>query len=464
MRTRGSPHPGLLPVLAVLISLVATPALASPGPLESQPFRHGPANQGEDNVPGFRRWLGAEAAFDEISCQGLGFGCSGFGTAATFNGAVGTRTTMLEYTGPAGPEPWPARTGNRLFMAAVPGGDLSTAMLTTLGSGDGPFLGGTVSFGFRIHWLSQVPVVIYRHTDPDPARAISVTLMPDGSLVATTGVGTILGVTTKKVQTYTWHTLALTYGPKSTIFRLWLDGGTPQFSRTIAEGGAGGDLSLGIVYPTSTKFAIAFDDYVESSKLDSPIVGARINYLLPYGMGGAGGWSKVVTEPASCIERAENWQLVSEDQFVEVPEEKIACDVSSYGITTTNPHVMDVYTMDGVPSRHSPSHKYARDLSLHPKPGESIIGVRSRVRADTSGPPVTLTVSLLEQGPPLVDALEFEGEFRMAWGATHQAAPSGFPWTPDALNNLLVRLDSGPDAEALRRVSDVRVDYVWVPK
>ena len=449
-RARRALNARLLGVAAVLLCLspLATPAAAAVP--EVSPI-------------GLNRWFGAEAGFEEIACWGPGVACPGFGTIATFDGTVGTRSTEALYPGLTESEPWPSRTGSRLFMAATPGGSLATAALSTLGSDVGPFKGGTISLGVRVHWLPPVPVIIYRHIDPDAGPTILLTLTVDGSIVASTATGTLLGVTSRKITTHEWHTLGLTYGPKSEVFRLWLDGGSPQISQTLTGGGPGGDLSLGIVNPTTVKFAIAFDDIVEVTKVDASIHGARINYLMPHGQEGAGGWGKQPTEPVSCVDAAEPWQMISEDQEVSVPEEDISCGVSGGSITTAEPHASTVFPTDGVPSSHSPSRNYLRDVTLQPQSGEAIHGIRTRIRGKTDGPPASLTVDLLGGGRSIADSFGFEGDFFTRWGPSHFRYGSGSDWTPATLDALRMRLDSGPATDVQRWVSGLLLDYVWVP-
>ena len=405
------------------------------------------------------RWFGAEAGFEEIGCLGPGVDCAGFGTSSTFGGGVGTRRSMLDHEGPLGPEPWPARSGNRLFMAAVPGGDLGTASLTTIGSHAGPFKGGTLSVGLRVHWLPPVPVVIYQHTGADGGAAIRLTLTVDGSIVASTGGGSLLGITSKKVTTHGWHTLGLTYGPKTDVFRLWLDGGSPQISQTLVEGGPGGQLLIGIVSPTTTPFAIGFDDYVEAGKVDAPIHGARINYLMPHGTLG-GTWEKSYPN-RDCADAAGTWQMISEDQSVSVPGAN--CDLGGGGITTTAPGVTEVFTTEGIPSGHVPSSSYHRDVTAQPRAGEAILGVRARLRGRSAGSPVTLTAAILGQGPEIREDMTFGEDSRRFWGQTYPMQDVGVAWTAERLGALRLRIDGGPAAEVQRWVSEARIDYVWVP-
>ena len=443
-------------LLSLLLAVLFTPLPAMASVVEP-----GPPLPPEDGGV-LRRWFGAEGGFEEIACWGLGTGCDGFSADYWFGGQVGDRKTMTPYQDPDGVvRPFPARTGNRLWLAAVPGGDASLAYLSTSGS-TGPFDGGTVTFSLRVPVLPQLPVVIYRHNDPDILKTLTLTLTPQGDLLMMMGLGT-QGLVKGRIQPFQWHSLTLSYGPLYDTFKLWLDG-TLELDRSLKEGGPGGHVSLGIVNPTSVPFAIGLDDYVESPLPDAPLLGARVNYLLPEGNGGRQEWRKRFFTPAGCYEVAENWHLVSEDHGYSAPDASFACSFDGRAVETAEAHRVDDYRLEGIPSSHQPTAIYKRDLTIQPRLGDAILGVRTRMRGATDGAPLTWTLSVLDGGGITTDEYTFKSDDSyQLWGPTHETRPSAGEWTIQALDKAKLRLDSGDIGLINRRVGGVRLDYVWVP-
>ncbi|HEV3474954.1 MAG TPA: hypothetical protein VG602_06290 [Actinomycetota bacterium] len=315
------------------------------------------------------------------------------------------------------------------------------------------------------------PVVIYRHLGKVPAETplITLTLSPDGRLLLS-ATGTVIGAT-QPLGTMQWHTVTVTYGPQAnTAIRLYADDQAPVTGR-LALPGPSGDVDLGIVSPTNTPFNIGLDDFVDSPMFDAPIRGARINYLMPLGETSVG-WTKGYPVQA-CRDAAKNWQHVSEDQWVTgtTPDGKqFSCNLGGSAVNTQQNGVVDEYLTEGVPSRHSPSPMYHRDLLAQPKGSDIILGVRPRAKALTDGPPVPLSVGYVDGATVVSDEITFDaggtGGSQMKWGATHPTRPGGAPWTAASLADLRLRLDSGPGLPGVavrRSVFSVRLDYVWVP-
>ena len=410
-----------------------------------------------------RRWFGAEAGFDEVACLGLGNDCDGMSVEGGFGGQIAARDSMLDFQDPDGViRPFPARTGRRLWLAAAPGADASFAYLSTSGSMYGPFDGGTVTFSFRVPVLPALPIVIYQHEDPDPLKMLTLTLTPQGEILVMVGLGT-QGVSKGRVQPFQWHSLTLSYGPDLDAFRMWFDG-TLDIDRSLKEGGPGGHVKLGIVSPTGIRFAIGLDDYVESIEPDAPILGARINYLIPEGQGGKREWDKIAYSPQACFDLAENWQLVSEDHRYSAADGSLACSFDGYAIGTSSPDRVDEYKLEGVPSTHQSNSLYPRDVTLQPRLGDQILAVRPRMGGATSGPPLTWSLAVSEGGAVLEDSFTFGGtQAYQLWGRSHELRPTGGEWTLAALDKAKLRLESGGTGLLLRRVTAVRLDYVWVP-
>jgi hypothetical protein len=452
MRARGIV--AALFVLASVGGLGAPAASAAPGP------------------PVLTRWFGGEGGSIETACYGFAHGCPGFLAAGSFGGLVGAQQTHKRIQDlDLVQREWPARTGNFLFMASVPGGTPAVATISSFGSDAGPVKPGTVAFAFRVHHMPLQPVVIYRHLGMAPTETplVTMTLSPDGRLLLS-ATGSVLGAT-QPLGTMQWHTVSVTYGPQAgTAIKLSVDGQDPVRGNLTLPGPSG-DVDLGVVSPTSTPFNIGIDDFVDSPTFDAPIHGARINYLMPLGETEAG-WTKGYPVP-DCRDAAKNWQLVSEDQWITGTNpagKPMNCNLGGSAVITSQNGVVDQYLTEGVPSRHSPSAVYHRDLLAQPKPNSTILAVRPRARGLTDGPPVPLSVGYVDGAAGVSDEIVFDaggtGGSQMKWGASHPTRPGGGPWTAASLSDLRLRLDSGPGLPGLavrRTVFTVRLDYVWVP-
>lgn len=422
--------------------------------------------------PPIGRWFGAEGGWMEHSCLALGASCPGFLTVSTFGGSVGAVETHTEHQDADLVERvWPARTGNRLFMADVPGGAPSVAYLSTTGSDLGPFRSGTLSFSFRAHTLPLQPVVIYRHTGSIPAETpvVTLSLSPEGRVVLS-AAGSVPAAS-RPLAPMAWHTVTITYAPSpGRTVRLYVDDQAPV-GGTLTLPSPTGNVDLGIVSATSAPFTIGIDDVVESPAFDARIRGARINYLMPMGQG-AVAWTKRYPVEA-CNDAAANWQLVSEDQHVRATGsdgETVSCNLGGSAVGTDENGVVDRYLTEGIRSGHRPSASYHRDLAAQPHASDAILGVRVRARGLTDGPPVPISVGYLDKGAPTSDDLTFDGGgsggSQMRWGPTHTARTGGEEWTAGALGALSLRLDSGsgfPGLAVRRSIFAVRLDYVWVP-
>jgi hypothetical protein len=418
------------------------------------------------------RWFGGEGGFIESACYGFGWGCPGFLEVGTLGGEVGVQQThqKLQDVDLVQRE-WPARTGNYMFMGDVPGAVPATAYLSTSGSEAGPVKQGTVSFAFRMHFAPLQPVVIYRHwgTVPVETPLITLTLGPDGRLLLS-AAGSVIGAT-QPLGTMQWHAVTVTYGSQAnSAIRLQVDTQGPVTGR-LSLPGPSGDVDIGIVSPTTTPFTIALDDFVDSPIFAAPIHGARINYLMPLGDALAN-WTKSYPVQA-CRDAARNWQLVSEDQSITATTtdgKLMSCNLGGSSVTTGQNGVVDLYNTEGIPSRHSPSATYHRDLLAQPEANDAVLGIRLRARGLTSGPPVPFSLGYLQGGAAVEDALTFDGGgtggSQMKWGPTHYTTPGGGAWSAAALGGLQLRADSGPGLPGLavqRFLFALRLDYIWVP-
>jgi hypothetical protein len=443
---------------------VSSPALALRGPERSFPV---------EEVGGdldLRRWFGAEAGFVETACWNPGTGgngCHSLASASSFEGAVSAEKSNTVHTDPDGSSRmWPSRTGLRHFHFSVPGGLPTFAHLTTLGGVEAAGAPVTLAFGLRFHTPPLQPVVIYRQVGAQIDQTVMITLTPEGRLAVS--VPGFVGLSSP-LTTESWHAVSITYGAKQgTALTLRVDDQAPVTGE-LRFGGPAGQIDLGIVSATSSPFALAIDDYVESGLLDAPLHKARINYLMPLGKAGPEQWEKVYPI-AACRDLAENWQLVSENQYVfsedAVPGIPGSCGMEGGGLTTSQPGVVDDYHLEGVPSKHKPVEGYARDVTLQPGSGSNILGARLRMRARTEGKLLTWSLGYVDQGLLVDQPFSFNtapsAGYAVAWGPTQYTRPQGQPWSAAALNGLRMRLNSGTDA-GVRHVSQVRFDYVWVP-
>lgn len=419
--------------------------------------------------PPLTRWFGAEGGFIETACYGFAAGCPGFLATGSLGGLAGAQQTHKRIQDlDLVQREWPARTGNYLFMTQVPGGTPAVATLSTFGSNAGPVKTGTVSFAFRAHFMPLQPVVIYRHVGKVPAETplITLTLSPDGRLLLS-DTGSVVGAT-QPLGTMQWHAVTVTYGPQAgSRIKLYVDDQAPVVGNLTLPGPSG-DVDIGIVSPTNTPFTIALDDFVDSPVFDAPIRGPRVNYLMPLGEASAGWTNRSVKE---CP--AKNWQLVSEDQWatgVNDEGKPVSCNLGGSAVTTDQNGIVDEYLTEGVPSRHSPTAAYHRDLQAQPDANDMILGVRVRARALTDGPPVPLSLGYVDGPATVSDTITFDGGgtggSQMKWGPAHTTRPGGGSWTAASLDDLRLRLDSGPGLPGLavrRWAFAVRLDYVWVP-
>ncbi len=416
-----------------------------------------------------RRWFGAEGLFQEVSCWGPATQCESFTSVGTFDGRVDTLNTRAGVQDPDGVvRPWPARTGNRLFHASVPGGAPAVAYLSTIGAFPGATAPVTTSFGLSFHVLPTQPVVVYRHVGATPAQTVMLTLTPEGSLaLSSSGV---VGVS-QPLTLLDWHNVTITYGGGKTVDRLklYVDGQVP-LEGTLGLPAPSAEIEVGIVTPVTSGFSLGFDDYVEVAGFDLPVRGARINYLIPHGKAGKAEWGKAYPDE-NCREAAKNWQLVSEDQFEYVDDYYNGvpgwCSLTGGGVITDAAGAQDDYKTEGIPSIHKSSGFYVRDIYAQPDSFSTILGVRMRISAFTSGPVLTMSLGYVTAGHEVMDQFSFgdggSGTPITAWGPTHMVRPNGDPWTSTALNEASLRLDSGTSPTGTRHVQVVRLDYVWVP-
>lgn len=460
---------GLSRALAILLVLAGTlPAWAGEAQTPST----------TDAPPSVVRWFGAEGGFEEIACMGIGLGCSGFSSASGLGGALSARSTMAEAIDPDGKvRAWPARTGNRLFMATVPGGTPGFSYLSTIGTTDGPVGAGTVSFAFRTHTPPVQPVVLFRHLGGTPDQTVLLTLTPESSNPAdgttdkdnplveegmrlTFSGGGLVGFS-RSLSQGMWHSVTVTYGngPGSQA-RLIVDG-VQELAGAMSQGGPTGHLDLGIVSPTTTAYSLGIDDIVQSAAVNAAIHGARINYLMPLGGNGAPSWDRRHAV-ANCASAAQNWQLVSEDQAWNG-----SCTPGGGALATAEASRVEEFTTEGIPSKHKASESYKRALKVQPSTGTPVLGVRLRMRARTDGAPLSWYLGYVDQGAEVRDTFTFDsggtGGPVTAWGPTHPVRPNGQAWSASALGGLTLRLDSGLGVAVTREVSGVRLDYVWVP-
>lgn len=434
-----------------LLSLFASLVL---GTLIAHPAAAGPQLSSAGGPDGLNRWFGLEGG---ISCLGGFEPCSDFAQA----GLVYGMESGTEVTDPDGVvRRWPARTGSTFAMPSMLDPEPTPGHLVT----STPFPGGTVSFAMRIHTLPLQPVVFYEHTDTNPSKRVTLTLTPTGQVVASTS-SSRANLTAGRLQIRQWHSIGLTYGPSaSSPFKMYLDG-EEQFSTTLALGGPGGHVGLGIVQPVTFPYHLGIDDYVEVTKLNAPILGARVGYLIPHGPGGRTEWSKPTnmgsTQP--CFDAAENWQLVSEDQRVEVGDQ--GCRVDGHGLHAGVAGTTDEYVTEGIPSVHQPSTSYSR-VPAEPGKDDRILSVRPVVKIRA---PFELRISIVDAGAEVTDRIGWGLVSNNAeyWtttdrvGHTVRPGPGAGAWTPQALGAARLRLTHAWGEEL--RPAELRLDYVWVP-
>jgi hypothetical protein len=410
---------------------------------------------------GLRRWFGAEGGFEEISCATPGSGCPGLSAVTSFGGQVQTVHTMTELQDPDGTRrAWPARTGSKLFVAKTVAGAPATAYLSTGAAAASPI---TVSFGIRFHAPPVDPIVVYRHAGSSPTQTVALALTPGADLIATAGKlpldppGIVLA-------TGRWHAITITYGAGAQApIKLYVDGALVA-SAILPFGGPSGALDIGIVGPTSVPSQIGIDDIVEHGTFDAPIGGARINYLMPTGQIGQQRWSR--SHPSgACASAGANWQYVSEDQSAQAGEE--ACSLETGSLVAFSGNQVDLFALEGVPSEHSPSGSYLRDLTDQPGTGDDVLGVRVRMKGSTGGGALTWGLAFVDGASVVRDSFTFDdggtGGSQSLWGSMHERRPGGGAWSAAALDGLRLRLDSGSEGAGVRSADDVRLDYVWVP-
>jgi len=413
-------------------------------------------------VPELRRWFGAEGGFEETACWAPGGSCPGLSVSTGFGGTVTSERTMTILEDPDGVErPWPARTGNRMFVASVPGVGPGTAYLTTNGTTTASASPTTISFSVRVHTPLADPVVIFRHQGDSPGQAFALALAPGGQLIVS--APGLPQDSVPDVEAGVWNTITVTYGGGiGAPFKVYLNSNL-TLSGFLPFGGPSGRFDLGVVTPTSLPARIGIDDVVEAAGYDVPIHGARINYLIPLGQSGTETWTKSYPV-AACVTAARNWQMVSEDQTVVAGGQ--SCSLDGGALLAFSAGRSEELLLEGVPSRHVASSSYYRDLRLQPLPGELVLGVRMRMRGRTTAgsPPLTWSLSYIEGGA-VTESFTFDGgdgSGASRWGATYQTRPNGGDWTSSSLNGVRLRLDSG-SGSGTRRVTEVRLDYVWVP-
>ena len=414
-----------------------------------------------------RRWLGAEGGFGEVACLTAGQGCLGLSSVTTFGGQVGSQKAGVVFRDPDLAERvWPSRTGYRFFRASVPGGAPSTASLTTAGAADGSTPPLTVSFGLRFNTLPLQPVVIYRQAGASLEQTVTLTLTPEGRIAVSGGGATMV---TSFLTTQSWHAVTVTYGgKKGARLRLYVDD-QPMVDGEMRFGGPSGPIEIGIVSPVMSPFALGIDDLVEVPLYDQPIRKARINYLMPYGIVGQEEWTKTYPHQP-CNEVATTWQLISEDQKVFLPDPgdgtgSVSCELEGSSILATEPDLEEEYHLEGIPSAHVRSEKYHRDTSIQPKPQDLVLGTRLRLAGYTdSSEPVSVTLSLVDQGDTRTEPFSVRTGSTVAWGSTYPTRSNGQQWTTGALNGARLLLNSGSAQDVARSVSVVRLDYVWVPQ
>jgi hypothetical protein len=442
---------------------------ALPGPVAADPATgaDGGTPQAPDTASAaatnLRRWLGAEGGFEETACWGAGDGCPGLSTVTSFGGDLRSQRTMTEIVDADGVRrAWPARTGNRLFIASVPGATTGVAYLSTNSSGTVASAPLTLSFGIRFHAPPVEPVVVYRHAGDSPLRSVALAVSPAGELMPFLG-GLALEPTAALLRVGKWHTITITYGaePQAPL-RIYIDDEL-TISGVLPFGGPSGRLDLGIVAAPGIPTVLGIDDIVEASGFDAPIRGARVHYLMPLGQVGEEKWGR--SHPVPACRSAANWRYVSEDQTLRVGGE--TCTLGDGALVASEPGLVDQLTLEGVPSSHKPSSSYARAVYVQPVSGSDVLGVRLRMRGRTDGPTLTWGLSFTDGGSVVRDEFSFDdggtGGAVTRWGATRTTRPSGTRWTAAALDGLRLRLDSGTSGSGQRRVTEVRLDYVWVP-
>lgn len=409
-----------------------------------------------------RRWFGAEAGFDETACWGVGTGCPGFSAVTSLSGDLEVIRSMTKVEDAFGVDQvWPARTGNRLFLATVPAGGAGSAYLSTAGTEQAATSPITVSFGIRLETPVADPVVFYRHQGDTPAQTVSLALAPGGRILVV-----IPGQPPLKVPGLMavgeWHSLAVTYGAgPGAPMKLYLNDNL-TLTAALPLGGPSGRLDLGIVGTTAAPLAMGIDDYVEAPSYDADIRGARINYLMPLGQSiGTATWNRSYPVSA-CLSGTPDWRFVSEDQHSQAGS--VTCDLDAGSLVAFSPGAIDRFVLEGVPSRHQASPGYGRDLLMQPVSGDTILGVRTRMSAQTDAAALTWSLGFEDLGQAVSDSYEFSaGAAASRWGPTRGLRPAGGAWTATSLNDLLLRLDSG-SGTGMRRVFEVRLDYVWVPR
>ena len=420
--------------------------------------------QAVEMVP--RRWLGAEGGFGEVACLTSGQGCLGLSSVTTFGGQAGSQKAGVAFRdGDLVERVWPSRTGYRYFRTSVPGGAPATAALTTAGANEGSAPPLTVSFGLRFNTLPLHPVVIYRQTGASLEQTVTLTLTPEGRIAVSGGGATLFS---SFLTTQSWHSLTVTYGGKKGGRLRFYVNDQPVLDAEMPFGGPSGPMELGIVSPVMSPFALGIDDLVEVPLYDQPIRKARINYLMPLGAVGQEEWTKTYPyEP--CNEKAETWQLVSEDQKIFLPDPgdgsgTVSCELEGSSILATEADLEEKYHLEGIPSGHERSEKYHRDTTIQPDTDDRILGTRLRLGAYTDSPdPVAITLGLIDQGEVRAQDFEVRSGSITSWTPTFATRGKAGAWTADALNGAKLLLNSGPAEGVARSVSVVRLDYVWVP-
>lgn len=418
-------------------------------PLQATTFPEPPSSVG------LNRWWGVEG----------GAGCLGPDNCSVFSqiGLVYGVQSGEEYEDPDGvTRPWPARSGRAAARPTTP--DTEGRPLPAYIETADPFPGGTVSFALRIHTLPREPVTFYRHADSLPDRGIRLTLSPTGHVVATTGGGA--ASTSATLELERWHIVGMSYGAGGEDFVLYVDGNR-EMSMELPLGGPGGRVSLGIVNPLATPFALGIDDYVEATMEDAPILGARISYLNPAGPGGQDEWQKQDVGEAKfqeCMDAAENWQVAAEDIRLETPSGKL-CDPSGFGLESSKVGEADTYGSEGIPSSHDPTPDYRR-VPVEPGTGDTILAVRPRISAIG---PLAIAAGFSQGQVTVSDEIAWETptSHNQWWlpanAVGHPWQADATPWTVQALGSVKLRLENMGLAGQRQHVDSVRLDYVWVP-
>ncbi len=358
---------------------------------------------------------------------------------------------------------WPARSGRWFFRAGTFGPDSQAGWgyFSTYGQDPPAFTGGTIAFSFRFHVLPSQPVTIFRQTDIDIERTISLVLQTDGSLLLL-GTDTPFQKAPRRMKPFEWHTLSLSYGPDTSRIVLSVDRRL-EVAADLPFGAPEGDVSVGIVDPIVTPFSIGIDDYVEATARDAPIEGARVDYLMPHGAGSRSEWQQPLVE---CQKGLPNWTIVSEDQFVPCGSSPAPVHGS---LRTSVPGAVDEFLTEGIPSVHVASASYLR-AGNGPKASSRVLAVRTRVAGRTSAellaPRDRVVVAAVLGDRELAHTFElttYGFEKRTWWSRIWERQPTGAAWDVGSLKATRLSIRPGAGLRWGLEVAEVRLDYVWVP-